>query len=56
MSFKIVPAVKGLIEDCDAKINEINTIIDKKNKKQKGGDIINKIDNNEILYLLLPTL
>ena len=26
-----------------------------KNKKQKGGKIINKIDEKEILYLLIPT-
>lgn len=46
--------IKQVIKNCDTEINEINKEIDKKNKKQKGGAIINKIDENEILYLLIP--
>jgi phage anti-repressor protein len=48
--------IKKTIKICDAEINEINKEIDKKNKKQKGGGLINKIDDNEILYLLIPHL
>ena len=46
--------LKNTIKDCDAKINEINININKKNKKQSGGKLTNIIDNNEILYLLIP--
>ena len=46
--------IKKIIKNCDTEINEINKEIEKKNKKQKGGAIINKIDDNEILYLLIP--
>ena len=48
--------LKQTIKDCDAKINEINNNIDKINKKQSGGKIISKINDNEILYLLIPNL
>jgi hypothetical protein len=47
--------IKKTIKNCDVKINEINKEIERKNKKQKGGQIINKIDEKEILYLLIPT-
>jgi hypothetical protein len=46
--------IKKTIKNCDAEINEINKEIESKNKKQKGGKIINKIDEKEILYLLIP--
>jgi len=46
--------IKKTIKNCDTEINEINKEIEKKNKKQKGGAIINKIDDKEILYLLIP--
>jgi len=46
--------IKQVIKNCDTEINEINKEIDKKNKKQKGSAIINRIDENEILYLLIP--
>ena len=46
--------IKKTIKNCDAEINEINKEIESKNKKQKGGKILNKIDNKEILYLLIP--
>jgi superfamily II DNA or RNA helicase len=46
--------IKNTIKNCDAKINEINKEIETKNKKQKGGNTLNKIDNKEILYLLIP--
>ena len=46
--------IKKTIKNCDTDIIEINKEIEKKNKKQKGGTIINKIDDNEILYLLIP--
>ena len=47
--------IKKTIKNCDVEINEINKEIERKNKKQKGGKIINKIDEKEILYLLIPT-
>jgi len=47
--------IKKTIKNCDGEINEINKEIERKNKKQKGGKIINKIDEKEILYLLIPT-
>lgn len=49
--------IKKIINNCDTEINKINKEIENKNKKekQKGGKIINKIDFNEILYLLIPT-
>ena len=46
--------IKKTINNCDVKINEINKEIETINKKQKGGKIINKIDEKEILYLLIP--
>jgi hypothetical protein len=46
--------IKKTIKNCDTEINEINKEIGNKNKKQKGGKILNKIDNKEILYLLIP--
>jgi phage anti-repressor protein len=48
--------IKKIIENCDVEINEINKEIERKNKKQKGGKIFNKIDDKEILYLLIPTI
>ena len=47
--------IKKTIKNCDVEINEINKEIERKNKKQKGGTIINKIDEKEILYLLIPS-
>jgi uncharacterized membrane protein YgaE (UPF0421/DUF939 family) len=47
--------IKKTIKNCDIEINKINKEIESKNKKQKGGNILNKIDENEILYLLIPT-
>jgi phage anti-repressor protein len=46
--------IKKTIKNCDVEINEINKEIESKNKKQKGGKILNKIDDKEILYLLIP--
>jgi hypothetical protein len=46
--------IKKTIKNCDVEINEINKEIERKNKKQKGGKILNKIDEKEILYLLIP--
>lgn len=48
--------IKKTIKNCDAEINEINKEIENKNKKQKGGIFFNKIDDKEILYLLMPTI
>lgn len=49
--------IKKTIEHCDVEINETNTEIERRNKKekQKGGKIINKINDKEILYLLIPS-
>ena len=44
--------LKEVIKNCDTQINELNKKIESKNKK--GGGILNKIDNKEILYLLIP--
>ena len=46
--------IKSTIKKCDTEIIEINNEIDKKNKKQIGGNIIKKINNDEILYMLIP--
>jgi phage anti-repressor protein len=46
--------IKKTIKNCDTEINEINKEIEKKNKKQKGGNLLKKIDDKEILYLLIP--
>ena len=48
--------IKKTIKNCDTEINEINKEIESKNKKQKGGKIFNKIDDKEILYLLIPII
>ena len=48
--------LKQIIKNCDAQINEINTEIDKRNKKQKGGKIIKKIYDDEKIFLLIPKL
>ena len=46
--------IKKVIKDCDVKLKEINDMIDKKNKKQNGGNL-QKITNNDKIYLLIPT-
>ena len=45
--------IKNVIKDCDVKLKEINDMIDKKNKKQKGGNI-QKITTNNKIYMLIP--
>jgi phage anti-repressor protein len=49
--------IKKLIKNCDTNITEINKEIDRKNKKikQKGGILLNKIDNSGKLYMLIPS-
>lgn len=47
--------IKKTIKNCDVEINQINKEIENNNKKQKGGMMFNKIDDKEILYLLIPT-
>jgi hypothetical protein len=46
--------IKKALKDCDLKINEYNNDIIKYNKKQKGG-FRNIINENEVLYMLLPS-
>ena len=46
--------IKNVIKDCDVKLKEINNMIDKKNKKQTGGKI-QKITNNDKIYILIPS-
>ena len=46
--------IKKSIKDCDNNILEYNNYILKYNNKQKGGKIKNIINNDEILYLLIP--
>ncbi len=48
--------LKQIIQNYDTRVNEINTEIDKRNKKLKGGNLIKKIDNNEKIFLLIPKL
>ena len=45
--------IKNVIDDCDGKLSQINNMIDKKNKKQKGGKIKN-ITNTDKIYMLIP--
>ena len=45
--------IKNVIKDCDVKLKQINDMIDKKNKKQKGGSLKQIMDNDKI-YLLIP--
>ena len=47
--------IKNVIKDCDVKLKEINIMIDKKNKKQKGGKI-QKITESDKIYLLIPSI
>lgn len=47
--------IKKAISDCNFKINEYNADIDKFNKKQKGGAIKSKINETDILYMLIPS-
>lgn len=47
--------IKNIIKNCDVKLNEINNMIDKKNKKQKGGKS-QKITNNDKIFLLIPSI
>ena len=46
--------LKCIIKDCDTKLNEINKSINNKNKKLKGGNILN-ITQNDKIYLLIPS-
>jgi len=46
--------IKEVIEDCDVKLKQINNMIDKKNKKQKGG-VLKNITSTDKIYLLIPT-
>ena len=46
--------IKNVIKDCDVKLKEINDMIDKKNKKLKGGTI-HKITENDKIYILIPS-
>ena len=48
-----IDIIKNVIKDCDVKLKEINNMIDKKNKKQKGGKL-QKITNNDKIYMLIP--
>jgi len=48
-----IDIIKNVIKDCDVKLKEINNMIDKKNKKQKGGKI-QKITESDKIYLLIP--
>lgn len=48
--------LKSIIKDCDTNINQINIKIDKNNIKaaRSSKKIEKRIDNDEILYLLIP--
>ncbi len=49
-----IDIIKNVIKDCDVKLKEINDMIDKKNKKLKGGTI-HKITENDKIYMLIPS-
>jgi len=48
--------LKSIIKDCDTNINKMNINIDKHNIKaaRSSRNLVKKIDNDEILYLLIP--
>ena len=46
--------IKHIIKDCDIKLKQINKSINNKNKKLKGGNILN-ITQNDKIYLLIPS-
>lgn len=46
--------IKNVIKDCDVKLKQINDMIEKKNKKQKGGKV-NKITDDDKIFLLIPS-
>ena len=48
-----IDIIKNVIKDCDTKLNYINNMIDRKNKKKKENKISN-ITNKDKLYLLIP--
>jgi hypothetical protein len=50
-----IDIIKNVIKDCDVKLKEINNMIDKKNKKQKGGKM-QKITESDKIYLLIPSI
>jgi phage anti-repressor protein len=50
-----IDIIKNVIKDCDVKLKEINNMIDKKNKKQKGGKM-QKITENDKIYMLIPSI
>ena len=47
--------IKNVIKECDVKLNEFNNMINKKNKKQKGGKL-QKIIETDKIYLLIPSI
>lgn len=49
-----IDIIKNVIKDCDVKLKEINDMIDKKNKKLKGGKL-HKITEKDKIYMLIPT-
>lgn len=46
--------IKDVIKDCDVKLKQINNMIDKKNKFQKGGKN-KKITDDDKIFLLIPS-
>ena len=48
-----IDIIKNVIKDCDTKLDQINTMIDKKNKKKKDNKIPN-VTNKDKLFLLIP--
>lgn len=52
----IFDILKSIIKDCDTNINKMNINIDKYNIKaaRSSKKLIKRIDNDEILYLLIP--
>jgi len=47
--------IKKVIKDCDIKLKQINNMINENNKKQKGGNLQNITDTDQI-YLLIPNI
>jgi hypothetical protein len=48
--------LKSIIKDCDTNINKMNININKYNIKaaRTGRNLVKRIDDDEILYLLIP--
>jgi phage anti-repressor protein len=50
-----IDIIRSVIKDCDTKLKEINDIIDKKNKRLKGGKTeLKNITESDKIFMLIP--